>query len=172
MMLITFGIHLYEICTKNVFLICLVYYFQNCERRKSWGQLHSLLLKIEGGGNSFAPLFGIKILRKNLFYFSMEAYIVHLAKGIRIFGQGYALKPSDSYGASEFMSVRIFSCLSVSVFSFLGIRNFLSAIKYLSFCHVILVYLYHILLQINKPLKQVHVLQKHLVQRTVFTTYY
>ena len=29
-MLITFGIHLYEICTKNVFLICLVYYFQNC----------------------------------------------------------------------------------------------------------------------------------------------
>jgi hypothetical protein len=28
-MLITFGIHLYEICTKNVFLICLVY-FQNC----------------------------------------------------------------------------------------------------------------------------------------------
>jgi hypothetical protein len=24
---------------------------------------------------------------------SMEAYIVHLAKGIRIFGQGYALKP-------------------------------------------------------------------------------
>jgi hypothetical protein len=44
---------LYEICTKNVFLICL----------------------------------------KKLFYFSMEAYIVHLAKGIRIFGQGYALKP-------------------------------------------------------------------------------
>jgi hypothetical protein len=33
-----------------------------------------------------------------------------------------------------------------SVFSFLGIRNFLSAIKYLSFCHVIPVYLYHILL--------------------------
>ena len=29
MILITFGIHLYEICTKNVFLICLVY-FQNC----------------------------------------------------------------------------------------------------------------------------------------------
>ena len=29
MMLITFGIHLYEICTKNVFLICLVS-FQNC----------------------------------------------------------------------------------------------------------------------------------------------
>ena len=29
MMLITFGIHLYEICKKNVFLICLVY-FQNC----------------------------------------------------------------------------------------------------------------------------------------------
>ena len=29
MMLITFGIHLYEICTKHVFLICLVY-FQNC----------------------------------------------------------------------------------------------------------------------------------------------
>ena len=29
-MLITFGIHLYDICTKNVFLICLVYYFRNC----------------------------------------------------------------------------------------------------------------------------------------------
>ena len=29
MILFTFGIHLYEICTKNVFLICLVY-FQNC----------------------------------------------------------------------------------------------------------------------------------------------
>ena len=28
-MLITFSIHLYDICTKNVFLICLVY-FQNC----------------------------------------------------------------------------------------------------------------------------------------------
>ena len=29
MMLITFGIHLYEKCTKDVSLICLVY-FQNC----------------------------------------------------------------------------------------------------------------------------------------------
>ena len=35
----------------------------------------------------------------------------------------------QTHGASEFMSVRIFSCLCVSVFSFLGIRNFLSAIK-------------------------------------------
>jgi hypothetical protein len=62
--------------------------------RKSWGQLPSLLLKIEGGGqNSFSPLFGIKFKKKNFFYCSMEAYIVHLAKGIRIFGQGYALKP-------------------------------------------------------------------------------
>jgi hypothetical protein len=40
--------------------------------RKSWGQLPSLLLKIEGGGNSFAPLFGIKFKKKNFFYFSME----------------------------------------------------------------------------------------------------
>ena len=62
--------------------------------RKSWGQLPSLLLKIEGRGqNSFAPLFGIKFKKKKLFYFSMEAYIVHLAKGLRISGQGYALKP-------------------------------------------------------------------------------
>ena len=63
--------------------------------RKRWGQLPSLLLKIEGGGgqNSFAPLFGIKFKEKKLFYFSMEAYIVHLAKGIGIFGHGYALKP-------------------------------------------------------------------------------
>ena len=32
-MLITFGIHLYEICTKNVFLIFLVY-FQLCSNKK------------------------------------------------------------------------------------------------------------------------------------------
>ena len=38
--------------------------------RKSWGQLPSLLLKIEGGGvggNSYAPLFGIKFKKKKLF---------------------------------------------------------------------------------------------------------
>ena len=47
--------------------------------RKSWGQLPSLLLKIEGGGgqNSFAPLFGIKCKEKKLVYFSMESYIAH-----------------------------------------------------------------------------------------------
>ena len=33
MILITFGIHLYEICTKNVFIICLVY-FPNCSNKK------------------------------------------------------------------------------------------------------------------------------------------
>ena len=33
MMLITFGIYLYEICTKNVFLIFLVY-FQLCSNKK------------------------------------------------------------------------------------------------------------------------------------------
>ena len=33
MMLITFGIHLYEICTTNLFLICLVY-VQNCSNNK------------------------------------------------------------------------------------------------------------------------------------------
>ena len=33
MMLITFGVHLYEKCTKNVFHSCLVY-FQNCAERK------------------------------------------------------------------------------------------------------------------------------------------
>jgi hypothetical protein len=38
-----------------------------------------------GGQNSFAPLFGIKFKETKLFYFSMEAYIVHLAKGIGIF---------------------------------------------------------------------------------------
>ena len=54
------------------------------QERKSWGQLPSLLLKIEGGGgNSFAPLFGIKFKKNKLFfYYSMEAYIVHLAKGM------------------------------------------------------------------------------------------
>jgi hypothetical protein len=34
---------------------------------KSWGQLPSLLLKIEGGGqNSFAPLFGITFKKKTV----------------------------------------------------------------------------------------------------------
>jgi hypothetical protein len=49
----------------------------------------------------------------------MEAYIVHLAEGLRIFGQGYAygnfpqlflplsgiseVRTADSYGTSEFM---------------------------------------------------------------------
>ena len=34
--------------------------------RKSWAQLPSLLLRIEGGGqNSFATLFGIKFKKKN-----------------------------------------------------------------------------------------------------------
>ena len=61
--------------------------------RKSWGQLPSLHLKIEGGGNSFAPFSALNLRKKNLFYSSMEAYIVHLANGIRIYGQGYALKP-------------------------------------------------------------------------------
>jgi hypothetical protein len=56
--------------------------------------LPSLLLKIEGGGqNSFAHFLALNLRKKKLFYFSVEAYIVHLAKGIRIFGQGYALKP-------------------------------------------------------------------------------
>ena len=63
------------------------------QRRKSWGQLPSLLLKIEGGGNSFAPFLALNLRKKTCFYYSMEAYIVHLAKGIRILGQGYALKP-------------------------------------------------------------------------------
>jgi hypothetical protein len=45
------------------------------------------------GGETVLPLFLALNLRKKFFYFSMEAYIVHLAKGIRIFGQGYALKP-------------------------------------------------------------------------------
>ena len=33
MMLVTFGRHLCEICTKNIFLICLVN-FQNCAAKK------------------------------------------------------------------------------------------------------------------------------------------
>ena len=39
MMRITFGIHLYEICTKNIFLICLVY-FQNCAAIKKKKKSH------------------------------------------------------------------------------------------------------------------------------------
>ena len=62
--------------------------------QKSWGQLPSLLLKIEGGEEIVLPPFlALNLRKKNFFYYSIEAYIVHLAKGIRIFGQGYALKP-------------------------------------------------------------------------------
>ena len=47
MMLITFGIHLYEICTKNVFLICLVY-SQNCAaiKKKSHYGFKAYLVQI------------------------------------------------------------------------------------------------------------------------------
>ena len=58
--------------------------------QKSWGQLPSLLLKIEG---VLPPFLALNLRKKYFFYYSMEAYIVHLAKGIRIFGQGYVLKP-------------------------------------------------------------------------------
>jgi hypothetical protein len=63
--------------------------------RKSWGQLPSLLLRIEGGGGKIVlpPFLALNLRKKKHFYFSMEAYIVHFSKGIRIFGQGYALKP-------------------------------------------------------------------------------
>jgi hypothetical protein len=57
------------------------------------------------------------------------------------------VRTADSYGASDFMSVRSFSGVCVaqsSVFSVFVI--FLSAIKYLSLCFVIPVYLYHVLL--------------------------
>jgi hypothetical protein len=47
----------------------------------------------ERGGNRFAPFLALNLRKKKLSYFSMEAYIVNLAKSIRIFGQGYALKP-------------------------------------------------------------------------------
>ena len=60
--------------------------------RKSWGQFPSLLLKLRKGGIVLPP-FGINLKKTNFFTFSIEACIVHLAKGIRIFEQGYALKP-------------------------------------------------------------------------------
>ena len=53
--------------------------------RKSWGQLPSLLLKIEGGGGGeivMPPFLALNLRKKNFFYYSMEAYIVHLAKGM------------------------------------------------------------------------------------------
>jgi hypothetical protein len=52
--------------------------------------MNIILLKIEGGGEIVLPPFLALNLRKTLFfYYSMEAYIVHLATGIRIFGQSY-----------------------------------------------------------------------------------
>ena len=51
--------------------------------RKSWGQLPSLLLKIEGWGEIVMPPFlALNLRKKNFFYYSMEAY-----------SQGYALNP-------------------------------------------------------------------------------
>jgi hypothetical protein len=62
--------------------------------RKSWVQLPSLLLKNEGGGEIVLhPFLALNLRKKTFFYYSMDAYIVNLAKGIMIFGQGYALKP-------------------------------------------------------------------------------
>ena len=51
--------------------------------RKSLGQLPSLLLKIEGGDKIvWPPFLALNLREQKLVYFSMEAYIVHLAKGI------------------------------------------------------------------------------------------
>jgi hypothetical protein len=45
---------------------------------KSWGQLPSLLLKIEGGGEIVLPPFlALNLRKKNFFYYSKEAYIVY-----------------------------------------------------------------------------------------------
>ena len=57
--------------------------------RKNWGQL----IALPTFKNSFAHFLALNLGKKKLFYFSVEAYIVHLANGIRIYGQGYALKP-------------------------------------------------------------------------------
>ena len=161
-MLITFGIHLYEICTSNVFLICLVY-FQNCaaiKRKVTMASKHTVV-KISLypwlNGQYMLPYQSKTVFSLNLMpkrgqnYFALPPSIFKSREGncsqlFRPWSGISEVRTADSYGASEFMSVWIFSCLCVSVFSFLGIRNFLSAIKYLSFCHVILVYLYHILL--------------------------
>jgi hypothetical protein len=39
------------------------------------------------------PFFFIKLKKNTFFCFIMKTYIVQLAKGIRIFGKGYILKP-------------------------------------------------------------------------------
>jgi hypothetical protein len=60
---------------------------------KSGGNCPPYFSKLRGAKyNSFAPFLALDY-RKKLAYFSMEAYIVNLTKSIRIFGQGYALKP-------------------------------------------------------------------------------
>jgi hypothetical protein len=45
----------------------------------------------EEGKIVLPPFLALNLRKKKLFYFSMEAYIVHLAKGIRMFGQGNPL---------------------------------------------------------------------------------
>jgi hypothetical protein len=62
--------------------------FSRVELAFGWG-----LISRRGGEIVMPPFLALNLRKKNFFYYSMEAYIVHLAKGIRIFGQGYALKP-------------------------------------------------------------------------------
>jgi hypothetical protein len=70
--------------------------------------LPSLLLKIEGGGETVLPPFLSLNLRKFFFYFSMEAYIVHLAKGIRIFGQGYVAREKKKVSCQNHENINNF----------------------------------------------------------------
>ena len=154
-MLITFGVHLYEKCTKKCIPYLSGIFSKLCSNKKNVTMVskHTLvqisldpwlngkyMLPNKKGGQLFPPPSIFK---------SREGNCPQL---FRPWSGISEVRTTDSYGASEFMSVRIFSCLCVSIFSFLGIRNILSAIKYLSFCHVIPVYLYHILL-LRVPVK-------------------
>jgi hypothetical protein len=55
--------------------------------KRNGGNCPAHFEKLRGGTILPLPFLALN-LRKKLFYFSMEAYVVKLAKGIRIFGQG------------------------------------------------------------------------------------
>jgi hypothetical protein len=76
-------IKMYTECNEHHFVI-----IQNVKKRGIFS-----IERNYGAFNRDTLVCFLRNILHKLFYFSMEAYIVHLAKGIRIFGQGYALEP-------------------------------------------------------------------------------
>ena len=153
-MLITFGIHLYEICTKNVFLICLVHIFKTgaIKKKKSlWFQSIPLAICFH------------TIVKKKFVFLKFNAKTISPPPSIFKSREGNCpqlfrpwsgiseVRTTDSYGASEFMSVRIFSCLSVSVF-----WVFVIFCQPLNICLFVMLYLYIYIIYICIVIKVIY----------------